>query len=99
MNRAIEEIECGNVRMVAECEILPNRKLCRQSLEWFIGKAAKIALQTVNSRVEHVWIRVERVEGNELEGFILNEPLFLEEIQFGDSVRFRRTEIEAVETK
>lgn len=91
------EIEYGNVIAVHDSAIRPNPEFSRKPLDWFVGKVAKIALQTANSRVEHVWIRVERVDGNELEGQLVVEPVSLEEIQFGDVIRLRRTEISHVE--
>ena len=65
----------------------------RRPLEWFIGRNVKMAFQSATSAVEYMWVNVKHVDGDELVGALTNEPSFVENLQLGDTIRLRRTQI------
>lgn len=70
--------------------------------EYFIGKHVKKAFAVTNNpkfKVEHMWVHVHSVEGEQLVGHLENEPWFIDKsvIKNGDAVRMTVAEVESVE--
>ncbi len=87
----------SNVRLVHEDAIHPDSTYAKRPMEWFIGRKIKMAFQSANSKVEHMWVSVSHVDGDDLVGTLVNDPLFVENVASGDVVKLRRVQIEAVD--
>lgn len=86
-----------NVRLVHEDAIKPDSLYTRRPLEWFQGRCVKIAFQSANSAIEHMWVRVMGVAGDNLIGELANDPVIVTHIESGDRVVLSRAQIEAVD--
>ena len=42
---------------------------------------------------ERMWVKIDRVDGDALEGTLENEPEDMPDLHFGDPIRFRRTDV------
>jgi uncharacterized protein DUF2314 len=62
----------------------------------FIGKYVKLGFPSKSGRIEHMWVRVESIEGAELHGVLDNDPVLDVGFVCGDGVGFTVDEIEAV---
>lgn len=85
-----------NIRMIHEDAIHPDSVYARRPLEWFVGRMVKMAFQSANSIVEHMWVAVTEVDGDDLVGILDSDPAYVENVALGDFVRLRRVQIEAV---
>lgn len=89
--------EQTNVRLVHEEAIKPDSLYAKRPLDWFVGRKVKMAFQSATSIVEHMWVAVSHVDGDDLVGKLGNEPVFVENIAMGDLVKLRRVQVEAVD--
>jgi hypothetical protein len=67
----------------------------------FVGRAVKKRFESRNpvegsDGFEHMWVMVERIDAGELVGTLANEPAYESAFRYGDEVRVRIVEIEAV---
>lgn len=85
-----------NVRLVHGMALWPEPIYTKYPLAWFVGRCAKIAFQSAESVPEHMWVEIKCVDGDELVGFLTNEPEFVTHVAVGDQVSLLRTQIEAV---
>jgi hypothetical protein len=85
-----------NVRLVHEGAIAPDCLYTKKPLEWFVGRCVKVAFQSAQSRVEHMWVIVTQVESDHLVGKLDNQPVSVTRISQGDRVVLSRVQIEAV---
>lgn len=85
-----------NMRFVHEEAIKPDSLYAKKPLEWFIGRLVKIAFQSADSWVEHMWVKVNKVQGHDLVGTLENYPAFVTHLGYGDQVTINRTQIEAI---
>lgn len=86
-----------NVRVVHEDAIKPDSLYAKKPLEWFLGRCIKMAFQSAESMVEHMWVRVTNVERDYLVGELDNDPALVTHIRYGDRVVLSRVQIEAVD--
>lgn len=86
-----------NVRLVSSEAFPPESLYASRPLEWFCGRAVKTAFQAADARVEHMWVQITHIEDEKLVGTLDNEPIWVEQMQLGDTVKLRRTQIEAVD--
>jgi hypothetical protein len=91
-----DEMTCGNVRLVHEEAIKPDSIYAKRPLGWFVGRCVKMAFQSADSLVEHMWVLVTDVDGTDLVGVLSNEPVLVHHVRYGDNVTLNRTTIEAV---
>lgn len=87
----------SNVRLVHEEAIKPDSLYTQRPLVWFVDRHVKIAFQSADSRVEHMWVKVHRIDGDWLVGILDSIPVFVENLKLGHSVRLNRVQIEAVD--
>ncbi len=85
------------MRKVHEDAIYPDSLYCKRPLEWYVGRHIKMAFQSARSTVEHMWVAVNRIDGDHLIGTLDNDPFHVETLQHGDIVKLSRTQIEAVD--
>lgn len=86
----------GNVRLVHEDYCKPDPQWTHKPLEWFVGRAVKMAFQSAESAVESMWVKVTDVEADNLVGTLDNDPVCVYHLTFGDRVVLNRTQIENV---
>jgi len=86
-----------NVRLVYEEAIKPDSLYTKNPLDWFLGRCIKMAFQSATSHVEHMWVKVTGVEGDDLVGELANDPVLVTHIRCGDRVILSRVQIEAVD--
>jgi hypothetical protein len=67
---------------------------------FFIGKIIKKAFKAEdnihNIRMEHMWVTIKAVIGNDLEGILNNDPIFVPNLKCGDTVKVSLCQIEEV---
>jgi uncharacterized protein YegJ (DUF2314 family) len=85
-----------NVQLVCPRCRKPDSRYFDVPLDWFVGRCVKIAFQSQDGLVEHMWVVVTGVEDGRLVGELDNDPLFVEDIECGDRVVLDRTQIEVV---
>ncbi len=66
-----------------------------------MGKYVKLGFKATNpvsnkETKEHMWLRVEKVDGPLLVGTLDNDPVMETEVKFGDTINFFVSEIEEV---
>lgn len=91
-----------NVGLVCDRhEPKPNPKFKEVPPVVFIGRFVKKAFKGKDprgqERVEHMWVAIRKVDNGELVGTLDNDPICEMEIDYGDTVRVRLEEVEAVE--
>ncbi len=86
-----------DIRWVHEEAVKPESFYARKPLEWFLGRCVKMAFQSAESIVEHMWVRVTNVEGANLIGELDNDPVLVTHVKCGDRVVLSRVQIEAVD--
>ena len=85
------------VRRVHEDAIHPDSIYTKHPLEWFVGRNVKMAFQSANSRVEHMWVEVTGVDCDYLVGILNSDPVSVTHVLCGDAVTLSRVQIEAVD--
>lgn len=85
-----------NVRAVSGGAISPDSLYTQRPLEWFVGRCVKMAFQSAESGVEHMWVNITHVEGDNLVGSLDNHPVLVTHVGYGDRVVLSRVQIEAV---
>lgn len=90
------EMSDGNVRLVHEESIKPDSIYSKRTMHWYLGRCVKIAFQSAESPVEHMWVKITEIDGNDLVGVLDNDPAYVYHVRFGDRVTLNRTQIEAV---
>jgi hypothetical protein len=85
-----------NVRVVHGGAITPDSLYTQRPLEWFVGRCAKMAFQSAQSQVEHMWVLVTDIDGDSLVGTLDSEPVSVTHVGHGDRVVLSRVQIEAV---
>lgn len=84
----------SNVGFVhAHCAPQPDPTLHGEALANYVGAFVKLAFKEAG-RTEHMWVRVCGVQGDGLRGVLENDPVFCTRVANGDTVRFRREDIE-----
>ena len=78
-------------------------KWAKKPLKWFFDpkfqKFVKKAFQVIGPQgptVEHMFVKLSRIEKGKLVGTIANDPLLQTELRCGDTVFVKRSEIEDV---
>jgi len=66
-----------------------------------VGKFVKKAFEgrdprTQETRIEHMWVKIGRVEGETLHGVLDNDPVLEMDVKDGDPVSLTISEVEAV---
>lgn len=89
----------NNIRLVHERAFRPDPKYANLPLEWFIGRNVKLAFQSRDSRVEHMWVTILGIEGHDLVGRLANYPVDVSHLTNGDRVVLNRTQIERCEER
>lgn len=84
------------IRLVHEDAISPDRLYQKKEREWFIGRLVKIAFESLDGKVEWMWVKVLEVEGCSLIGRLECEPLFCTH-SYGDLIALSRLQIAAVD--
>lgn len=68
----------------------------------FVGKLVKLGFPAKRSNghetIEHMWVKVEKLQDDQLVGTLENDPFLECEYQYGDGVLFQVEEIEDVQT-
>lgn len=70
--------------------------------KFFIGKFVKLAFpvdEVPGKRLpnfEHMWVKVLRIEGDELVGELDNDPMYVTKYKFKDRVTFKAPAVEEV---
>jgi len=69
-----------------------------RELNFFTDKLVKRGFATGDPKVhiEHMWVEVTGIEGEKLVGTLANDPVWCEELCFGDTVLVDRADIESV---
>lgn len=70
----------------------PNPKYELLPCKYFIGKYVKITFSN-DVQKEHMWVKVNRVEGDTLHGYLKNDPVFVTTIKCEDPVALHRNQI------
>lgn len=86
----------GNIRFVHEESIKPDSLYTKKPLDWYEGRCVKMAFQSAESDVEHMWVLITGRDGEKLVGTLDNDPVVVDGLKFGDKVVLSRTQIEAV---
>jgi hypothetical protein len=86
-----------NIGMVCERHAPQPGRYTGTDPKTFIGKHVKLGFPSKSGRIEHMWVLVESVEGDELRGALANDPVLDVGFVCGDGVGFVVDEIEAVE--
>lgn len=82
---------CGDERRTKFQRLLEKRKVTAQS---FVGSCVKLAFRD-EQKVEHMWVRVQRMESpDRMYGILDNEPVLVENVEFGDQIEFSLEELE-----
>lgn len=90
--------------IIAVCEehaSKPQEVYSKMAPDFFIGKFVKKGFPGLNpvtkkTQLEHMWVRVQSVEGKNLMGKLDNDPVFEMELKLGDTVKVGLHEIEQV---
>lgn len=83
------ENETNIVLTCRECsdEMYPNKG----KFDVKVGEFAKIRFEAENGLTsESMWIKVTKVNGDELEGVLDNDPIFIKSVKYGDIVKFKK---------
>ncbi len=86
------ENEANIVLTCKECsdEMYPNKG----KFDVKVGEFAKIRFEAENSLTsESMWIKVTKVNGDELEGVLDNDPIFIKSVKCGDIVTFKKEDV------
>ena len=92
----------SNLRMYCRkhSDELPKPTLTAAPLASFVGKFVKKAFDVSDEhgrrQREHMWVKVDGVDGGALVGVLDNDPFYRSEVKAGDRVVVRREEIEDV---
>jgi hypothetical protein len=85
-----------NVRLVNRGAISPDDFYAQKPLEHFLGRHVKVAFQSADCQVEHMWVLVTHIDGDSLVGTLDSEPVSVTHVGHGDRVVLSRVQIEAV---
>lgn len=89
----------SNIGMVCDAHAPKPRPELVKKAESLVGKFVKKGFATGlpkgEPQVEHMWVDVQRVEGEELVGLLNNDPLVVP-LRCGDTVRVKLSEVEDV---
>jgi len=85
----------SNIRFVCgHCAPRPDPTLHVEALANYVGAYVKLAFRE-GKWTEHLWVRVTNVQGDGLVGVLTVKPIFVTRVaEGGDTVRFRREDIE-----
>jgi len=61
-----------------------------------LGCYVKLIFTTGAGEGERMWVRVERVSGHRFVGTLANDPVLIDDLRFGDRIRFSLEHILAV---
>ena len=87
----------NNIRLIHEDAMKPDTLYAKRPLEWFHGRTVKMAFSAECGSVEHMWVRITGIEGQNLVGVLDNIPFWVQHVQLGDKVTLTRCQIEMVD--
>ena len=92
----VSELEKGNI--VSYCpEHAPKPIHYSGDLADLVGRYVKKAFpKTVGNGLEHMWVKVESVDGETLTGVLDNKPAYTSRVRYKDTVTVTREEIEDI---
>ena len=90
--------EMDDVQVVQVDALRPEGEYDDRPLDWFVGRAVKIAFafDPAHGLAEHMWVEVDGVEGSRLVGELVDHPVVVRGIRCGDRVGLGRGQVEAV---
>ncbi len=88
--------EMDDVQLVHADALRPEGEYDDRPLEWFVGRAVKMAFASAGGTTEHMWVEVKAVEGDRLVGALDSEPVVVRHLRRGDRVELGRGQVEAV---
>ena len=88
--------QMDDVQLVHADALRPEGEYDDRPLEWFVGRAVKMAFGSAGGSAEHMWVAVTGVEGDRLVGELDNDPVGVPQLKCGDRVELGRGQVEAV---
>ncbi len=77
-----------------KCSLKPDPRFANLPPSAFVGRSCKLAFPVASgARREYMWVRVTEHDGDELIGFLDNDPIFEVGYEHGDRIGFKRDEI------